>query len=299
MTSPHQSFGQEFYPYESIRALRLADKMRLTDRRVLIGHIAGGLPQPSPRTRQRVAEKLVQRYFTGSRLFIAPPPHAQPFVRLVARQRHAPAQIELLYLRLAQIDTLVGALAREVFYPVCIAHRPPDGLESAVFAARNGGQLFGSGGSWLDENEVPPQITRDFLHEYAREQWNFTNAPSLDRALRVLQSAGMIARERMSDLRGHPTAYRLSNHDVALASFVWALYDEFLPHAQRSGGVTLASGVLGVADFARTLLLSPAQVEAHCDMARRRGFLSAQGSTLRLTFGNLDAVADALLSRAL
>src|SRR5687768_16279453 len=101
MNSLHQSFGQEFYPYESIRALRLADKMRLTDRHELVGHIAESLPQPSPRTRRRVAEKLVQRYFTGSRMFIAPPAHAQPFVRLVARQRHTPAQIELLYLRLA------------------------------------------------------------------------------------------------------------------------------------------------------------------------------------------------------
>lgn len=295
----HQSFGQEFYPHESIRALRLADKMRLTDRRALVGHIAQSLPQPSPGTRQRVAEKLVQRYFTGSRLFIAPPPQAQPFVRLVARQRHARAQIELLYLRLTQIDTLVGALAREIFYPVCIAHRPPAGLGSAAFAARNGAQLFGLSENWPGENEMPPQITRSFLHEYAREQWNFTNAPTLDRALRVLQAAGMIARERMSDLRGHPAAYRLSNHDVALPTFVWALYDEFLPHAQNSGGVMLAPGVLNVADFARTLLLSPAQIEAHCDLARKRGFLSAQGPALRLTFGNLDALADALLSRAL
>ncbi len=299
MTSSHQTFGQEFYPHESIRALRLADKTRLTDRRALIGQIALGLPQPSAHTRRRVAEKLVQRYFTGSRLFIAPPPQAQPFVRLVARQRHAPAQIELLYLRLAQIDTLVGALAREIFYPVCITHRPPAGLNSAEFAARNGGQLFGLSEIGPGENAMPPQITRGFLHEYAREHWNFNNAPTLDRALRVLQAAGMIARERMSDLPRHPAAYRLSNHDVALPTFVWALYDEFLPHAQHSGGVTLAPGVLKIADFARTLLLNPAQVEMHCDLARRRGFLAAQGPALRLTFGNLDVLADALLSRAL
>ena len=298
MTSPHQAFGQEFYPYEAIRALRLADKMRLTDRRALVGHIAESLPQPSSRTRRRVAEKLVQRYFTGTRLCIAPPPHAQPFVRLVARQRHTPAQIELLYLRLAQTDTLVGALAGEIFYPVCIAHRPPDGLDSANFAARNGAQLFGLS-SLLDDADVPPQLTRDFLHDYARQRWGFASGPTLDRALRVLQAAGLVARERMNSLRGHPPAYRLSNHDVSLTTFVWALYDEFLPHAQSSGGVTLASGVLAVADFARTLLLTPAQVEAHCDAARRRGFLAQQGEALRLSFGNLDALVDALLARAL
>ena len=294
--SPHHSFGQEFYPYESIRALRLADKTRLTDRRQLVERIAGELSQKSEQTRQRVAEKLVQRYLEGSRRAIAPAPHCQPFVRLVARGRHAPGQIELLYWQLAQVDTLVGALARELFYPVCIAHRPPDGLTSAAFAARNGGQLFGTGAF---ASEFAPQITRAFIHDYAREQWHFSNAPTLDRALRILQGAGLVARERMSGLRGHPPSYRLSNHDVSLTTFLWALYDEFLPHAQN-GNFSLAPGVLAVSDFARTLLLSPMQVEQHCEAARHHQFLAASANgTLRLTFGNQDALADALLSRAL
>lgn len=295
--SPHHSFGQEFYPYESIRALRLADKTRLTDRRQLIERIAGELPQSSEGTRRRVAEKLVQRYLEGTRGAIVPPPQCQPFVRLIARGRHTPGQIELLYWQLAQVDTLVGALARELFYPVFIAHRPPDGLSSAAFAARNGAQLFGTGA--FDSTNIAPQITRSFLHDYAREQWHFTNAPSLDRALRILQGAGLIAHERMSALRGRPPSYRLSNHDVSLTTFLWALYDEFLPHAQN-GSLTLAPGVLSVADFARTLLLSPAQIENHCEAARRHQFLAiAPNGSLRLTFGNQDALADALLSRAL
>ena len=128
-TSFH-SFGQEFYPYESIRALRLADKLRLTDRRELIERISGEMPQSSAGTRRRVAEKLVQRYFSSTRRVITPAPQCQPFVRLVARGRHTPGQIELLYWQLAQVDTIVGALARELFYPVCIAGRPPDGFSS-------------------------------------------------------------------------------------------------------------------------------------------------------------------------
>lgn len=294
--SPHHSFGQEFYPHESIRALRLADKARLTDRRALVELIAGQLPQSKESTRRRVAGKLVQRYFTGNLRHITPAPQYQPFVRLVARGRHAPAQIELLYLRLAQSDSLVGALAREVFYPICIAGRPPNGIDSATLAARNGAQLFGLSGALSPDLAL--QVTRTFLQDYAREQWFFTNAPTLDRALRVLQSAGLIARERMSGLRGHPPAYRLSQHDVSLTTFVWALYDEFLPHAQ-SGGITLAPGVLAVSDFARTLLLSPAQITAHCEAARRHQFLAVQNDTWRLTFGNLDALTDTLLTRAL
>ncbi len=255
------------------------------------------MPQSSAGTRRRVAEKLVQRYFSSTRRVIAPAPQCQPFVRLVARGRHTPGQIELLYWQLAQVDTIVGALARELFYPVCIAGRPPDGFSGAEFAARNGAQLFGMG--IFESADITPQITRTFLHDYARQQWHFSNAASLDRALRILQSAGLIARERMSGLRGRPPSYRLSNHDVSLTAFVWALYDEFLPHAQ-TGGVTLAPGVLAVADFARTLLLTPAQVEAHCEAARRHQFLAASDNgALRLTFGNLDALADALLNRAL
>lgn len=297
VASPHHSFGQEFYPYESIRALRLADKARLTDRHQLIERIAEELPQRSEATRRRVAEKLVQRYVRTTRRAIVPDPHCQPFVRLIARGRHAPGQIELLYWQLAQVDTLVGALARELFYPVCIAQRPPDGLSGASFAARNGAQLFGTGA--FAATDIAPQITRDFIHDYARQEWHFANAPSLDRALRILQGAGMIARERMSGLRGHPPSYRLSNHDVSLTTFLWALYDEFLPHAQN-GALTLAPGVLAVADFARTLLLLPKQIENHCEAARRHQFLAASSSgALRLTFGNQDALADALLSRAL
>ena len=297
ISSLHHSFGQEFYPYESIRALRLADKTRLTNRRELIEKISGELPQSSALTRRRVAEKLVQRYFSSTKRDITPAPQCQPFVRLVSRGRHTPGQIELLFWQLAQVDTLVGALARELFYPVCIAARPPDGLSVASFAARNGAQLFGM--ALFESADITPQITRTFLHEYAREYWHFSNAPSLDRALRIMQSAGLIARERMSGWRGHPPSYRLSNHDVSLTAFVWALYDEFLPHAQ-TGGISLAPGVLALADFAKTFLLTPAQVEAHCEAARRHQFLAAStNGALRLTFGNLDVLADALLNRAL
>ena len=283
MNSPHATFGQEFYPYDSIRALRLAEKAKDADRRGLLEQISATLPHASVNTRHRVAGKIAQRYLG---------PDSGPFVRLVARQKQTPVQIELLFWQVCQTDTLVGALARELFHPVCVAGRVPEGFDAATFAARNGAQLFGG-------DDVTPQITRAFLRDYARERWNFTQLSTLDRALRILQAAGLVAQVRLTDLRGHPRAYRLCHHDVSPLTFVWALYDEFLPSAQQSGGAMLAPGVLAVSDCARTLLLSPAQVTAHCEAARRRGFLSGQGDVLRLTFGNLDALADALLSRAI
>jgi len=282
------SFGQEFYPHETIRALKFADKTRLGDRRVFVEHIASQLPQSSEITRLRIAAKFAQRYFSGTRRDLVPPAHRQPFVRLVARSRHTPTQIELLFWRLAHVDTLVGALARDLFYPVCIAHRPPDGYNAAEFAARNGGQLF----------STEPLLTRSFIFAHARDKWKFSNAASLDRALRVLQGAGLVARERMTELRGHPTAFRLSRHDVSLSTFAWALYDEFLPHAQDRN-FSLSPDVLPVADFARTLLLWPEQVMAHCEAARAGQILARDKKSLRLVFGNLDALADVLLTKAL
>ncbi|MDQ3812961.1 MAG: hypothetical protein M3347_03315, partial [Armatimonadota bacterium] len=175
------------------------------------------------------------------------------------------------------------------FYPVCIGGRPPVGLSSAEFAARNGAQLL----------TVAPLLTRSFILDYARTQWNFTNRSTVDRSLRVLQGAGLIARERMGELRRHPPAFRLSNHNVSLVTFVFALYDEFLPHVHDAGFI-LSRDVLPVADFARTLLLFPAQVEEHCEAARRHQLLAqSQHGQLRLVFGNLDALVDALLAKAI
>lgn len=283
-----KSFGQEFYPYESLRAIKFADKTRICDRRALIEHIASDLSQPSEMTRLRIAAKLVQRYFAHTKTEITPPPQLQPFVRLTSRSRRADAQIELMFLRLAQVDSVVGALARELFYPVCVLGQTPRGLSGEIFAARNNSQLLAT----------TPLLTRAFILQYAREEWNFSNRSTLDRALRVLQGAGLVARERQSELRGHPTAFRLSTHDVSLLTFVWGFYDEYLPRATGPKfGVTMDE--LVASDFARTLLLSPSQVEAYSHAARRHQLLAAQGNQLRLVFGNRDALVDSLLTTAI
>lgn len=289
-----KSFGQEFYPYESIRALKLADKIKTSDRRALVQHIAGQLPQNSPATRERIAAKLVQRYLRAanspgaastSRLEL---PQRQAFMRLVARQRQTRAQIELLFYQLTQIDTAVGALARELFYPICVAGRAPEGISAAELAIHNGSQLLATA----------PLLTRAFIGVYVQNRWDFRDAATIDRSLRVLQSAGLIARERMTGVRRHPPAFRLSGHDVALVTFVWALYDEFLPHAEENG-LDLALDVLPISDFARTLLLSPDQVVHHCQSAQRHQLLAGQGDQVRLVFGNSDVLVDALLAKAI
>lgn len=283
------AFGQEFYPLESIIALQTAYDAHLTDRDTLLELLAAQLPQKSAGTRLRIAAKFTQRYLTGNGDELSPSPEKQPFVRLVALLKHQPTQIELLFWQLSKVDTVVGALARELFYPVCVAGRPPDGYGAVEFAAVNGGQLFAS----------LPLLTRSFIIDYAAAHWNFHNTATIDRSLRVMQVAGLIERDRMFDLRGHPAAYPFVPHDVSLITFIWALYDEFLPHAPETG-LVLSADVLPVADFARTLLLSREQVAAHIEAAHKHGLISydgaASGHKLRLVFSSLDDLTEKLLA---
>ena len=288
MASILKAFGQEFYPHDAIRALKFADKTRITDRRALVEYIANTLPQPGEMTRLRIAAKLVQRYLSVTRSEIVPPPQSQPFARLVAQSRHVPTQIELLFWRLAGVDKIVGIMARELFYPVCIALRPPDGVSTEEFAARNGARLF----------DTEPLLTRSFILDYVGQRWNFSNRSTIDRSLRVLQNAGLIARERQNEMRGHPTAFRVSAHDVSLTTFLFALYEEFLPHV-KDPDFSLTPTVLPVTDCARTLLLSRAQVETHLDKARSHQLLRQHGRHLRLVCGDLDTLVSTLLTKAI
>jgi hypothetical protein len=293
-----QAFGQEFYPYESIRALKLAERAGLNDRHELRDRIATLLPHDSEQTRRRIASKFIQRYLTGDRKLIDPPAAEQAFVRLVARHRHLPAQIELLYYQLSQVDTVVGAIARELFHPVFIAGQPPAGIGADAFAAQNGGQLLA----------LEPLLTRPFIVHYAKTQWGFGNRATIDRALRVLQGAGLVDRERMTELRRHPDAYSLSEHDVSLVTFTYAFYNEYLPQATAqvstaagtpAASMTVPRAAVANSDFARTLLLAPVQVEERLEAARRHQLLAQNDGQIRLFYANLNFLVDALLAKAL
>lgn len=103
-SSGMKSFGQEFYPHEALRALRLAEKLKTSNRRELTARIARELPHPSELTRKRLAAKFVQRYILATRSRIVPASDRQPFVRLVSKLRHAPALIQLLFYELCKTD---------------------------------------------------------------------------------------------------------------------------------------------------------------------------------------------------
>ena len=281
------SFGQEFYPLETIRALQLVARRRLSERGALLEIIASSLPQQSAKTRRRIASKILQRFVAGKRKIIDPPPHEQPFIRLLTRLPNVGAQIELLYFELCRTDEIVGALARDLFYPTGIERRAPKGWNESEFAVANGGLL-------PEIADLAPPLTRAFIIEYARAQWKFRDASSVDRALRVLQGAGLVSQQRLMALRGHPCAFRVAAHDVSTETFLWALHREFLL-AGRAKQYSFTVSQLETAPFARILLLNAEQVRAHLEAARKRQLLAGRGQEARLVFGNLDALGDALV----
>ncbi len=134
--SRYQSFGQEFYPFEAVKAIRLAQ--RINERRTLRERVAESLPHASTQTRHRVANKLIQRYVPCVKGAV----QSSPFIALMNHVRDYPTQIELLYYELTKTDRIVGAIARHIFYPYFVEDRIPGGFEEAEFRALNASQLF-------------------------------------------------------------------------------------------------------------------------------------------------------------
>jgi hypothetical protein len=253
--SRYQSFGQEFYPYEAVKAIRLSQ--RVHDRKALRDRIAESLSHTSSQTRRRVANKLIQRYVPCIKGAV----QSSPFIALMNHVHDYPTQIELLFYELTKTDRIVGAVARHVFYPYFIEDRIPGGFEEKEFRALNASQLF-------VHQKV---ITRDFVETFAQRVWNFRNVPTLRRALRILSQAGIIRSEKLLELRYHPVAYGMNPHDVGLTTFVYCLYDEFLNVLGKS---TPTATEVQRASFARTFVLTSEQINHLLQTARRYRFIS-------------------------
>ncbi|HUT73287.1 MAG TPA: hypothetical protein VM221_00445 [Armatimonadota bacterium] len=271
------AFGQELYPEDAARALCLA--LEMETRAELHARIAAGLPQASAKTRGRIADKLIQRLIAVERGKVI----VSPFVRLAAGLRDPQARTELIYYRTARTDTIIAAIAAEIFYPHFVHGRPPRGFSPVHFRAANTGALF-------DYDRV---ITRPFISTYARRAWDFHSEPTLTRALRVLREAGLI-----EVLPGAPGARRpsftVAPHTLRLPTFAFCLYEEFA--ARRSPALALDQ--IQNADFARTFILRPVEVTALTEEARRRKLVARSGGAAPRYAPAMDrdALVDALLA---
>lgn len=244
------TFGQELYADDAAEALRLA--LEVETRADLRERLAEVLPQASHKTRRRIADKLIQRLIPVERGKVI----VSPFVRIAAGIRDTQARTELIYYRTAQTDTIIAAVAADVFYPYFVDGRPPQGFSAAQFRIANTGALF----------ECDNVITRSFVSAYARKAWGFRSEATVSRALRVLRDAGLI-----EVLPGEPggarqIAFALRPHTMRLPTFALCLYEE----SAARGAPSLALNQIHGADFARMFIVRPVDLTAMAEEARRR-----------------------------
>jgi len=205
-------FGQELYFEESIRAIESFHDAPEHDR--LSARIAEQLPHQSPATRLRVATKIVQRFFKSP----DGNSHAGPFLRLVNGLKSESARRDLLYWRTARTDSLIAAIAGEIFYPYFVLNDLPQGYDESSFRMANTAGLFA----------IDRVISLDFTVEYARRIWNFDSARTVTLALRIMRQAG-IADALNVEIENHRVlSYYLLPHSLSPEVFAYCMGEEFL-----------------------------------------------------------------------
>jgi len=237
------TFGQEFYFDESIRAIESFSDMPEHDG--LSAQIAGLLPHPSEATRLRVAAKIIQRFFKAA----DGKSRAVPFLRLVNGLKSESARRDLLYWRTARTDTIIAAMAREVFYPYFVLNALPEGYDEAAFRMANTATLF----------SVDRVISRDFAVEYARRAWKFDNARTVTLALRIMRQAEILGAISVKLGRRHVLGYYPQPHSLRPEVFAYCMYEEFL----GGGSASLVSlDRIQNGDGAKLFFLSQLQVDS-------------------------------------
>ncbi|MBM3494170.1 MAG: DUF1819 family protein [Armatimonadetes bacterium] len=245
-------FGQELYLRDTLRvAAMLADTGM---GRGASDAAAELLELPSNKTRERVAAKLVQRLSSGASRATDVP----AFLRLLSNVRDTTARRELVYYATARADPLVGAIAREVLYPVLIDGATPVGASRDDLSPHRTGLLL----------TVEPIVTIRFVLGYAEAAWGFRSKRCVLLALRILRQAGITRTQRMRGASGAVGGILAAPHDIAMPTFLWCLMDEF-------GQATPAATVDRVqrSSFARAFVVSPALMDARLEQAERDGFL--------------------------
>jgi len=270
----HAAFGHGLYEAESRLAARLA--VRLRDRKAVRQALLARLPQPSPHTRERLADKLLQRLWGGQSPF--------PFLRLVAELTDGRARRQLLLHRIADTDTLVGALAREVFLPYVLRGALPKGIGAAPPPPRDL-RLPG----FTETKEAPSALPADPLIAFASRAWQAPPTSTL-RALTILRQCGVLA--RLPHPGRHPGAYLPTGAPPALPAFVYLLHEEAL---WPGGGVRSVRAALGV-PFLRLFLVKPPLPEALLADAAECGFVRLRGGRVSARWPDPEALVDRLLA---
>lgn len=266
-------FSQELYYDESIQAIEsFADAPR---RRELHARIADDLPHSSAATRNRIATKIIQRYFVDSDGSYP----ADAFLQLVSSSRRRDIRMDLLYWRAARTDALIEAMAGELFYPYFVLGQIPHGYTESAFHMANTATLF----------SVDSVITRDFAIEYASRVWHFDSPRTVALALRIMRQAEILDAVSVTMGRRRVHGYYPLPHTPRSEVFAYCVYEEFLAE-----GPLVSTDRLRNSAFAKVFLLSGLQMDSLAKMAERKKLLMPEGRYWRLTKKSLAEVVETL-----
>jgi hypothetical protein len=262
--SPHKTLGQEFYFAETIAALAAVDPEAKP--REQIRAIASTLSQPSTKTRQRIAEKIHQRYAASTA-----DDASIPFISLVNALASKKVRRELLVYQLSRVDTLVAGLAEEIFYPYFVWSRLPRGYDESTFRRANTGTL-------IDTDRF---ISTRFCGHYAKRHWRFESAASIGVALRILRDARIVDSTYVRVGKRRMLGWIPTFRGIALPTFLCGLLEEF--------GDALTSGVpldrVQNSRVAFLFMLSPVAADSLIELARRTAgaSITGRGSARRIS----------------
>ena len=266
----YAAFGQGLHETESRLAARLA--LRLRERRAVRQALLTRLPQDSPHTRERLADKLLQRLLGGAT------PRAA--LRLLADLPDRRARRQLLLHRIAATDRLVGAIARDLFHRYFVRGQPPTGMTLPQFLSANCTGLFGAA-------EPNGLLRGAFVATHARRAWGVPTT-SAHRALTILRQCGVLARLPLE----RDGAYLPTGVPPALPVFTYLLHEEVLWPA---GGHSSVRGATA-APFLRLFVLRPPLPTALLTDAAEAGLLSSRGSGVVARFDDPEHLVERLLA---
>jgi len=272
------AFGQDLYPEAAACLARLALADPIPTRRELREALAAELPQRSPSTKRRLADKLLQRFASFDEEGRV---QRTPLLRLLAGAADPRTRAHLTYYRTAAVENVLGALAEEMLFPYLVNGRPPEGMGRTQFRVANASDLF----------ESDRAVTRRLISAYARSVWRFSSESTLTRALRMMRQVGIIEGMDRQVMGRRLTCFVRVPIRVAPITLAYALHEEF--GAGRSVRVDrVQSG-----RAARRFLLEPIQTLAVLQELRREGLvgLRRRGAHGYLTFP--DAPPDEFASR--
>lgn len=275
------TFGQELYQEVSIKSIE--DFYGISDTNVLLQSIASLLPQKSIKTRKRVAEKIIQRFFT--------PPYPgetpRPFLDMVRLSDSLHDKTDLIFWRTAKTDRIIAAIASEIFYPYFLDAIIPGDYSEHEFNMLNTSALF----------NIDRVITTNFICEYAASKWNFTSKKSITLALRIMRQAGLIHSVPVRLISKRTTGFYLAQHYINANIFLFCLYEEF----QKEGHAPIISlNQLQESDAMKVFFINRMQLNTMLEDLSKRYFIKSinqhGGRYIELLHPSTEALVSALFN---